>query len=80
MVLNQEAQNKAQAEIDRVVGADRLPNYQDRDSLPYVEAIYREVLRWRPPVPLSVPHASVEDDVYNGYFIPKGLAAQCLKL
>jgi len=56
MVLHQEAQKKAQAEINRVVGADRLPNYQDRDSLPYVEVIYHKVLRWRPPVHLFLTH------------------------
>lgn len=45
MVLYQEAQKKAQAEIDRVVGTDRLPNYQDQDSLPYGESIEMETSR-----------------------------------
>ncbi|KAG2044776.1 cytochrome P450 [Suillus americanus] len=66
MVLNPEVQAKAQADIDLVVGKDRLPNFEDRPALPYVEAILRETLRWHPVIPIT-------SDVYNGYFIPKGV-------
>ncbi|KAF9264481.1 cytochrome P450 [Marasmius fiardii PR-910] len=62
---------KAQTEIDSVIGNDRLPTFADRSSLPYVEAIYRETMRWHPPLPLA-PHATIEDDFYDGYYIPKG--------
>ncbi|KAJ7680093.1 cytochrome P450, partial [Mycena olivaceomarginata] len=58
-----EMQIKAQAEIDAVV---------DRDSLPYIEAICKELYRWLPIVPLAVPHRAMTDDVYKGYFIPEG--------
>ncbi|KAF7368136.1 Steroid 17-alpha-hydroxylase/17,20 lyase [Mycena sanguinolenta] len=67
---------RAQREIDTVVGEDRLPSFKDRPHLPYVEAIVRETLRWRPAVRSGVPHQSTADDVveYRGkeYFIPKG--------
>lgn len=72
MALHPEIQKKAQEEIDRVVGNQRLPDFNDRDSMPYSDAIYREVMRIRPVFPLGLPHTSIEDDVYNGYFIPKG--------
>ncbi|KAG1809325.1 cytochrome P450 [Suillus subaureus] len=72
MVLNPEVQAKAQAEIDRVVGKDRLPNFDDRPALPYLEAILRETLRWYPVVPFGIPHATTTSDIYNGYFIPEG--------
>ncbi|TFY66047.1 hypothetical protein EVG20_g5046 [Dentipellis fragilis] len=72
LLLHPHVQDRAQQEIDRVVGRHRLPTYEDRDSLPYVEAIYREALRWHPVLPLSVVRAAFEDDVYDGYFIPKG--------
>ncbi|KAF8883247.1 cytochrome P450 [Infundibulicybe gibba] len=72
MAVNPDMQRKAQREIDMVIGNDRLPGSQDRQSLPYVEALYREIMRWRPVLPLGVPHASTEDDIYKGYFIPKG--------
>lgn len=67
-----DVQKKAQHEIDGVVGRDRLPTYDDWDSLPYTEAILREVLRWRPVLPLGVPHRVTADDIYKGYLIPKG--------
>ncbi|KAF7372738.1 Steroid 17-alpha-hydroxylase/17,20 lyase [Mycena sanguinolenta] len=67
---------RAQREINAIVGEDRLPSFKDRPRLPYVEAIVRETLRWRPAVRFGVPHQSTADDVveYKGkeYFIPKG--------
>jgi len=72
MTLHPDVQTKGQEEIDRVVGKDRLPTFDDRPSLPYVEAIYREVMRLHPPLPLGIPHKSIEDDSYLGYHIPKG--------
>ncbi|KAJ2920647.1 hypothetical protein H1R20_g16448, partial [Candolleomyces eurysporus] len=67
-----EVQAKGQAEIDAVIGSDRLPLVADRGQLPYVHAIVKEVSRWYTVVPLGVPHANSEDDEYDGYFIPKG--------
>lgn len=75
MAANPDVQRKAQAELDRVIGSKRLPTFEDRESLPYIEAIYREVLRFRPPVPIGIPHCSTQDDHYKGYFIPKGTQA-----
>ncbi|KAG1770938.1 cytochrome P450 [Suillus occidentalis] len=73
MILYPEVQAKGQAEIDSVIGAtSRLPNFDDRPLLPYVDAILRELLRWIPVVPLGIPHATSKDDVYDGCFIPKG--------
>ncbi|KAF9238245.1 cytochrome P450 [Melanogaster broomeanus] len=72
MILVPEAQEKAQAQIDAVVGRERLPTIDDRPSLPYVDAILRETLRLRTPAPLGVPHATTNDDVYGGFYIPKG--------
>ncbi|KAF9479259.1 cytochrome P450 [Pholiota conissans] len=72
MALNPEIQARAKKDLDLVVGSDRLVNIDDRPSMPYLEAIYREVVRWRPVVPLGVAHAAMEDDVYKGYYIPKG--------
>ncbi|KAF8741069.1 hypothetical protein AX14_005971 [Amanita brunnescens Koide BX004] len=72
IALNPEIQKKAQEEIDRVVGNQRLPDFHDRQSMPYTDAVYREVMRMRPVLPMGLPHTSTEDDVYNGYLIPKG--------
>jgi cytochrome P450 len=53
MTLYPDVQRRAQAEIDRVVGNSRLPNYSDHDELPYLQAVLKEVLRWHPVTPLS---------------------------
>ena len=72
MALHPDKRQKAQEEIDRIVGAERLPTLEDRPSLPYVEAFLREGLRWRPVVPINPAHSSIKDDTYEGYYIPKG--------
>jgi cytochrome P450 len=51
MAMHPDAQRKAQAEIDAVVGQDRLPNFSDQAKLPYVNAIVKETLRWHPIFP-----------------------------
>ncbi|KAI0400732.1 putative cytochrome P450 oxidoreductase OrdA-like protein [Xylaria palmicola] len=72
MMLHPEVQRRGQEEIDRVVGAYRLPTLADRENLPYVDAIVKETLRWHPVAPMGLPHQSTEDDVCGDYFIPKG--------
>ncbi|EIW83985.1 cytochrome P450 [Coniophora puteana RWD-64-598 SS2] len=72
MALNPAVQEKAHADLVAVVGMDRLPTFEDQTSLSYIDAIVRETMRWGPVVPLGVSHAVMEDDVYEGYFIPKG--------
>ncbi|KAL0949356.1 hypothetical protein HGRIS_009425 [Hohenbuehelia grisea] len=72
MILNPDVQKRAQAEIDSVIGTDRLPEFSDWSSLPYVECVVQEVFRWFPVIPLGIPHRCTEDDVYRGMLIPKG--------
>ena len=71
MTLHPEAQRKAQDELDRAIGRDRLPTFADRPNLPYVDALVKEVLRWNPVAPLGLPHVTFSDDVFEGYHIPK---------
>ncbi|XP_006457756.1 hypothetical protein AGABI2DRAFT_133623 [Agaricus bisporus var. bisporus H97] len=63
---------KAQDEVDSVVGIHRMPEFEDLDYLPYVQAIIKECLRWHPFPSLGIPHSVVEDDAYDGMFIPAG--------
>jgi cytochrome P450 len=72
MTLHPEIQRKAQKEIDRVVGSERLPTFDDRAELPFLECILREIYRWSTPSNIGVTHRSMQDDVYEGYFIPAG--------
>ncbi|THH15990.1 hypothetical protein EW146_g4568 [Bondarzewia mesenterica] len=74
MTLFPNIQKRAQAEIDGILGTGRLPTLRDRENLPYIDAVVKEVLRWRPIFPLAVAHrlSSANDDIYDGYLIPKG--------
>ena len=72
MSLHPEVVAKAQAELEAVVGPNRLPDHPDRSDLPYVNAIIKECLRWHSALPLGLPHSSMQDEVYNGYHIPAG--------
>lgn len=47
-------QTRAQAEIDEVIGKDRLPSSEDEPRLPLVSALIKEVLRFAPVAPLGM--------------------------
>lgn len=72
MLLFPDVQKKAQKEIDSVIGMDRLPQMSDRESLPYINALVKEGLRWLPVVPMGLAHVADEDIEFRGYHIPKG--------
>ncbi|KAJ2901609.1 hypothetical protein MKZ38_001629 [Zalerion maritima] len=71
MTLYPEAMKKGQAELDSVVGSSRMPEWDDEKDLPYIRAMIKETLRWRPVNKFGMYHASTEDDWYEGHFIPK---------
>ena len=53
MVLYPEVQKRAQKEMDSVLGHGHLPQFGDKDALPYLKALMYELLRWNPPAPLG---------------------------
>lgn len=73
MLLYPEAQQKAQKEIDAIVGPDILPSWEHLAKLPYLNAVAKETLRWL-PVGLNgaIPHATSREDYYRGFRIPQG--------
>ncbi|KIK54688.1 hypothetical protein GYMLUDRAFT_99986 [Collybiopsis luxurians FD-317 M1] len=71
MALNPDKQKLAQAEVDRVVGSDRLPTIADISKMPYVTAVIKETLRWHPSLPLGIARWTEQDNTYQGYRIPK---------
>ncbi|ERT02455.1 cytochrome P450 monooxygenase [Sporothrix schenckii 1099-18] len=74
-----EPMRKAQAELDAVVGRQRSPDWDDHDAgrLPYVNALVKEVLRWRSVAIIGgQPHSPTQDDEYKGWHIPAGAWVQ----
>ncbi|KAJ7648055.1 cytochrome P450 [Roridomyces roridus] len=67
-----EIQKRAQEELDRVVGRDRMPTVDDEKNLPFCHAIVKEVERCHNPFWLGTPHVASEGFTYKGQFIPKG--------
>ncbi|KAG0167985.1 hypothetical protein DFQ28_004011 [Apophysomyces sp. BC1034] len=65
-----DVQQKAQAELDAVIGLDKLPTEQDLIRLPYIQAIITETMRFRPPIFLNLPRSTRERQIYKGYEIP----------
>ncbi|KAG6917741.1 hypothetical protein DXG01_001279 [Tephrocybe rancida] len=72
MSLHPDIQRQAQAEVDAVVGSRRFPTPEDREELPFINALCREVFRFHSVVPTGLPHVVMEDDFHNGFFILKG--------
>ena len=66
MALYPEVQKKAQAEIDTVIGPNRLPDFGDRPSLPYINAVVKEALRWHLVAPLG--EIFLSSQLYHPYF------------
>ncbi|XP_065199572.1 probable cytochrome P450 303a1 [Planococcus citri] len=71
MLLYPEVQRKAQEEIDRVVGRERMPTLNDRPNMPYVESIVLESVRVFMGRTFSIPHRALRDTTLQGYHIPK---------
>ncbi|KAF4585218.1 hypothetical protein EYR40_002055 [Pleurotus pulmonarius] len=69
MTLHPEVQEKAQKELDAIVGNGRLPTFSDRPYLPYINCIIKEIWRWNTAVPFA-GHSLSKDDEYRGYLIP----------
>jgi cytochrome P450 len=65
---------KARAELDAICGsnAQRLPNFGDEDSAPYIHACIKEIFRWRRIFIWTPEHELTQDLEFEGYFFPKG--------
>ena len=67
MALHPKVQARAQAEIDTATGGTRLPAFEDRASMPYVDALLRELHRWGPVIPLGTSTATSQNALTIGY-------------
>ncbi|KAJ6607665.1 cytochrome P450 [Mycena sp. CBHHK59/15] len=72
MLANPDAQKKAQREVDSVTRRGYLPEFNDEAAMPYVAAVMKELLRWKPITPIANPHYLAVEDVYRGYRLPAG--------
>uniref|UniRef100_A0A673HLQ5 Uncharacterized protein n=1 Tax=Sinocyclocheilus rhinocerous TaxID=307959 RepID=A0A673HLQ5_9TELE len=73
MMKHPDVQERVQKEIDEVVGRDRWSSVEDRQNLPYTDAVIHEIQRNMDLAPIAVPHKMMCNTEYNGYVIPKGV-------
>lgn len=72
LIRNPRVQQKAQEELDKVIGLERVMTEADFSSLPYLQCVAKEALRLHPPTPLMLPHRASANVKVGGYDIPKG--------
>ncbi|XP_026101272.1 cytochrome P450 2M1 [Carassius auratus] len=73
MMKHPDIQERVQKEIDEIVGQDHWPSIENRQNLPYTDAVIHEIQRHMDLSPIAVPHKMMCDTEYNGYVIPKGV-------
>ncbi|KEY74569.1 hypothetical protein S7711_07171 [Stachybotrys chartarum IBT 7711] len=71
---------KAQEEVDKAIGRDRLPDFDDLHRIPYITAMIRKAFRWRTVAPVSIPHPSVKSDTGTRKCLGQHFAKQTLFL
>ncbi|XP_010714364.1 cytochrome P450 2J2-like isoform X2 [Meleagris gallopavo] len=71
MAVYPEIQARVQAEIDAVIGQCRQPALEDRNNMPYTNAVIHEVQRKSNIIPFNVPREAVKDTVLAGFRVPK---------
>ncbi|KAM0979780.1 hypothetical protein ACFX13_015858 [Malus domestica] len=72
LIKNPRVQQKAQEELNRVIGLNRVMTESDISSLPYLKCVVKEALRLHPPTPLMLPHKANANVKIGGYDVPKG--------
>ncbi|RXN20854.1 cytochrome P450 2F2-like protein [Labeo rohita] len=65
-------QEQCQREIDEVLGDREHVTFEDRNAMPYVQAVIHEGQRFGDVVPLGLFHTATTDTQLRGYNIPKG--------
>ncbi|NWI85560.1 CP2J2 protein, partial [Pitta sordida] len=71
MAVHPDIQARVQAEIDAVIGQARQPGLEDRNNMPYTNAVIHEVQRKANIIPFNVPRMATKDAILDGFFIPK---------
>uniref|UniRef100_UPI0037E94DF1 cytochrome P450 2J4-like n=1 Tax=Semicossyphus pulcher TaxID=241346 RepID=UPI0037E94DF1 len=72
MIYYPQIQERVQAEIDTAVGSSRVPSVNDRENMPYTNAVIHEIQRMADIIPLNVVHMATKDTTLDKYTIPKG--------
>uniref|UniRef100_A0A3Q3EKQ0 Cytochrome P450 2J6-like n=1 Tax=Labrus bergylta TaxID=56723 RepID=A0A3Q3EKQ0_9LABR len=72
MIYYPQIQERVQAEIDAVIGSSRAPSLNDKEDMPYTNAVVHEIQRMADIIPLNAARMATKDTTLDKYTIPKG--------
>ncbi|XP_021748491.1 cytochrome P450 76AD1-like [Chenopodium quinoa] len=71
ILRNPEVHQKAQIEMEKVIGKDESVQESDISKLLYIQAIVKETLRLHPPAPFLIPHKAEKEEQLHNFIVPK---------
>uniref|UniRef100_A0A2K6NPX0 Cytochrome P450 2A13-like n=1 Tax=Rhinopithecus roxellana TaxID=61622 RepID=A0A2K6NPX0_RHIRO len=72
LMKHPEVEAKVHEEIDRVIGKNQQPKFEDRVKMPYMEAVIHEIQRFGDVIPMSLARRVIKDTKFRDFFLPKG--------